>query len=193
MNMRFKFIAKTFSGLEEVLCRELTALGAENCQPMKRSVGFEGDFALLYRINYFSFTALRVLWEMTSFSFHNNKQFYEALFDFEAERYLAPNGTLAVSVTMHDSIFKTPLFAAMLAKDAICDRFRDRFGKRPSVNRESPDVQFHLHIFHDSATLFLDSSGESLHKRGYKVSNHPAPINEVLAAGMLQLSNWQAN
>jgi len=191
--MKQRFIAKTFSGLEEELCKELITLGAVNCQILKRSVSFEGDFALLYRTNYFCRTALRILWEMGTFSFQNNRQFYEAIFNFEVERYLAAKGTMAVSVTMHDAIFKTPLFAAMLAKDAICDRFRDRFGERPSVNKESPDVQFHLHIFQNQATLFLDSSGDSLHKRGYKVSNHPAPINEVLAAGMIKLSGWQAD
>ena len=185
------FVAKTFAGLETLLKNELEELGAENCQLMSRSVAFEGSYDLLYKVNYFSRFALRVLWRQCAFTFASNRQFYEQLFDFPAERFLRKDGTMAVHATNVDSIFKTPLFAAVLAKDAICDRFRDLYDQRPSVDKENPDVQFQLHIYKDQAQLFLDSSGESLHKRGYKVHNHPAPINEVVAAAMVQLSGWQ--
>jgi putative N6-adenine-specific DNA methylase len=147
---------------------------------MNRSVQFEGPIDLLYRANYYCRTALRILLQVDCFSFSGNKDFYSSIFNFPSEKYLDKEGTLAVSTTMHNSIFNSPLFASVLAKDAICDRFRDKYGVRPSVDKENPDVQFHIHIFNDQATLFLDSSGDSLHKRGYKVSNHPAPINEVL-------------
>jgi len=185
------FIAKTFAGIEPLLYDELIALGAENCQIMNRSVQFEGPIDLLYRANYYCRTALRILLQVDSFSFSGNKDFYSSIFNFPSEKFLDKEGTLAVSTTMHNSIFNSPLFASVLAKDAICDRFRDKYGVRPSVDKENPDVQFHIHIFNDQATLFLDSSGDSLHKRGYKVSNHPAPINEVVAAAMIKLSGWQ--
>ena len=169
------FVAKTFAGLEPLLAKELEALGARNCRVLSRSVAFEGPLDLMYEANYHCRTALRVLWRQMSFTFNSNRQYYEQLFDYPAERFLNRDGTLAVHATIADTIFKTPLFASVLAKDAICDRFRDLYGERPSVDRDSPDVQFHLHIHQNEAQLFLDSSGESLHKRGYKVRSHPWP------------------
>ena len=183
-------MAKTFAGLETELLKELHALGAKNCEKLSRAVAFEGDLEMLYRANYYCRTALRILWRQKRFTFKNNRQFYEQIFDFPAEQYLSPDGTLAVHATIVDTIFSTPLYASVLAKDAICDRFRDRFERRPSVDKEFPDVQFHLHIYKDEAQLFMDSSGESLHKRGYKVRNHPAPLNEVTAAAMVMKSGW---
>lgn len=185
------YIAKTFAGLETLLCEELKSLGAKNCKTLNRSVQFEGDFSLLYKVNYYSRLALRILWQVDTFTFSNNNQFYERLFNFPSEKYLASDGTMAVSTTLAQTIFSSPLFASVLTKDAICDRMRDRFGERPSVDKEQPDVQFHLHIFKDRATLFLDSSGDSLHKRGYKVSQHPATLNEVTAAAIIKLSGWK--
>lgn len=190
INQQEHFLAKTFAGLEEVLLSELESLGARNCKIHSRSVTFEGDYDLLYKTNYFCRTALRILWEMDSFTFQNNKQFYDAIYKFPAEKYLSKDGTMAVSASLTESEFKTPLFPSVLAKDAICDRFRSLFNERPDVDKEDPDVQFHLHIFRNSCILYMDSSGESLHKRGYKVSGHPAQINEVLAAAMIKLSGW---
>lgn len=185
-----KFVAKTYAGMEEILKEELTALGATNCQIGTRAVEFEGDMAMMYRANYFCRYALRILWQVHEFTFRDNKQFYEQIFKFPAERLMDADNTLAFSVTMSGSMFRTPLFAAQLAKDAVCDRFRDKFDQRPSVDKESPDVQFHLHIYNNHAALFLNSSGESLHKRGYRVSTHPAQISEVVAAAMIKLSGW---
>ena len=185
------FVAKTFAGLEPLLLKELESIGARNCKLMSRAVSFEGPIACMYRANYFCRTALRILWRQKSFTFNSNRQFYEQLFDFPAENFLGSDGTMAVHTTAAESIFKTPLFASVLAKDAICDRFRDLYGERPDVDKENPDAQFQLHIFKNEAQLFLDSSGESLHKRGYKVRNHPAPINEVVAAAMIMLSGYQ--
>lgn len=190
MNDTSCFVAKTFAGLEPLLADELTALGARNCTVMSRSVAFEGGADMLYRANYFSRLALRVLWRQKTFTFANNRQFYEQVFDFPAEQFMGPDHTLAVHATIADTIFKTPLYASLLAKDAVCDRFRDRCGRRPSVDKDNPDVQLHLHVYKNEAQLFLDSSGESLHKRGYKARSHPAPINEVVAAAMLKLSGW---
>lgn len=190
MNNKEYFVAKTFAGLENLLAEELMNLGAENCQVLNRGVAFEGGLDMMYRANYFCRLALRILWRVKTFKFANNRQFYEQIFEFPADKYLDKNGTLAVHATNVDSIFNTPLFASVLAKDAICDRFRDMYEVRPSVDKDNPDVMFQLHIYRNEAQLFLDSSGESLHKRGYKVRNHPAPINEVVAAAMIKLSGW---
>jgi putative N6-adenine-specific DNA methylase len=184
------FIAKTFAGFENLLQKELIQCGAKNTTVLNRSVQFEGDFSLLYKVNYCSRFASRVLWQVKNFNFDSNNSFYKEIFGFPAEKYLSRSGTFAVSCTASDSIFKTPLFASLLMKDAICDRFREEYGERPDVDKENPEVQFHVHIHKNNAILYLDSSGESLHKRGYKVSNHPASINEITAAAMVTLSGW---
>lgn len=188
-----KFVAKTYAGLEEILKEELEQLGAQNCHIGTRAVEFEGDMAMMYRANYFCRFALRILWQVHQFAFRDNKQFYEQIYKYPAEKIMSPDGTLAFSVTMSSDMFKTPLFAAQLAKDAVCDRFREKFDRRPSVNKDNPDVQFHIHIYNNNAALFLDSSGESLHKRGYRIASHPAQISEVVAAAMVKLSGWQAD
>lgn len=184
------FVAKTFAGLEPILAEELTALGAQNCQLLSRGVSFEGGMDMMYKANYFCRTALRILWRQKIFRFTNNRQFYEQIFEYPAEKVLSKDGTMAVHATIADSIFNTPLYASVLTKDAICDRFRDLYEVRPDVDKDNPDVSFQLHVYRNEAQLFLDSSGESLHKRGYKVRNHPAPINEVVAAAMIKLSGW---
>jgi len=183
-------LAKTFAGLEVILQKELLLLGAKNAAILSRSVQFEGDLQLLYKVNYYSRFASRVLWQVKNFNFDSNNSFYKEIYDFPSEKYLSRSGTFAVSCTVSDSLFKTPLFASLLAKDAICDRFRGLYDERPDVDKRDPEVQFHLHIYKNNAILYLDSSGDSLHKRGYKVSNHPASINEITAAAMVALSNW---
>ncbi len=190
---KHKYIAKTFANLEPLLKKELENLGAENVTELSRAVQFEGDLELLYKVNYFSRLSLRVLWQIHTFTFENNNQFYNELFKFPIEDYLSVDQTFAINTTANKTIFKTPLFASLLAKDAICDRFRDFENKRPSIDKEFPNVEFNLYIYQGEATLFVNSSGESLHKRGYKASNHPAAINEVLAAGMIQFSNWKCD
>ena len=185
------FIAKTFAGFENLLQNELVEYGAKKTIVLNRSVQFEGDFNLLYKVNYYSRFTSRVLWQVKSFIFDSNETFYKEVKSVPVEKYLSRSGTFAVSCTASETIFKTPLFAALVAKDAICDHFRDLYGERPDVNKENPDVQFHVHIHKNSAALYLDSSGESLHKRGYKVSNHPASINEITAAAMVSLSGWE--
>lgn len=191
MEKREKFVAKTYAGLEEILLEELEQLGAENCKLSTRAVLFEGDMDTMYRANYFCRYALRILWQVGEFRFRDNKQFYEEIYKYPAEKVLKSDGTLVFSVTMKDAIFATPLFTAQLAKDAVCDRFREKYDERPSVRKENPDVQFHIHIMGDRATLFLDSSGEPLYRRGYRVASHPAQISEVIAAAMVKLSGWQ--
>lgn len=189
--MRYEtFIAKTFPGFEYLLVRELEALGATHCKELNRAVSFEGTIQTLYRANYFCRTALRILWKISEFTFQNNNQFYEAIYKLPTEKFLAYDGTLSISANLTDTIFKTPLYASMLAKDAICDHFREIYSERPSVDKVNPDVQFHIYVYKDKAEVYLDSSGDSLHKRGYKRSTHPAPINEVTAAAMILMSGW---
>lgn len=185
------FLAKTFAGFENLLQKELIKYGAKNVIALNRSVQFEGDFSLLYKANYGLRFASRVLWQVRKFDFDSNELFYKEIKNISVEQYLSRTGTFAVSCTASESIFKTPLFAALVAKDAICDRFRDKYGERPDVDKENPEVQFHVHIHKNNAIFYLDSSGESLHKRGYKVSTHPAAINEITAAAMVALSGWE--
>jgi len=187
------FLAKTFAGFENLLLKELKIHGAKNAILLNRSVQFEGDFNLLYKVNYYSRFASRILWQVKVFHFDSKESLYKEITSFPAENYLSRTGTFAVSCTAAESIFNTSLFPALVTKDAICDRFREKYGERPDVDKENPEVQFHLHIHKNKAILFLDSSGESLHKRGYKVSNHPASINEITAAGMVALSGWDGS
>lgn len=191
MQGKEKFVAKTYAGLEQILKEELEQLGAENCRIGTRAVEFEGDMSMLYRANYFCRFALRILWNVHQFTFRDNNQFYEEIYKYPAEEIMSVHNTLAFNVTMSGNMFKTPLYAALLAKDAVCDRFREKFDERPSVNKDNPDIQFNIHIFNNNAALYLDASGESLHKRGYRVSSHPAQISEVVAAAMVKLSGWK--
>ncbi|MBR1991544.1 MAG: RNA methyltransferase [Bacteroidales bacterium] len=191
MQGKEKFVAKTYAGLEQILKEELEQLGAENCRIGTRAVEFEGDMSMLYRANYFCRFALRILWQVHQFTFRDNNQFYEEIYKYPAEEIMSVHNTLAFNVTMSGNMFKTPLYAALLAKDAVCDRFREKFDERPSVNKDNPDIQFNIHIFNNNAALYLDASGESLHKRGYRVSSHPAQISEVVAAAMVKLSGWK--
>ncbi len=191
MQGKERFVAKTYAGLEQILKEELEQLGAENCRIGTRAVEFEGDISMLYRANYYCRFALRILWQVHQFTFRDNNQFYEEIYKYPAEKIMSVRNTLAFNVTMSGNMFKTPLYAALLAKDAVCDRFREKFDERPSVNKDNPDVQFNVHIFNNNAALYLDASGESLHKRGYRVSSHPAQISEVVAAAMVKLSGWK--
>lgn len=191
MQGKEKFVAKTYAGLEQILKEELEQLGAENCRIGTRAVEFEGDMSMLYRANYYCRFALRILWQVHQFTFRDNNQFYEEIYRYPAEEIMSVHNTLAFNVTMSGNMFKTPLYAALLAKDAVCDRFREKFDERPSVNKDNPDIQFNIHIFNNNAALYLDASGESLHKRGYRVSSHPAQISEVVAAAMVKLSGWK--
>lgn len=191
MQGKEKFVAKTYAGLEQILKEELEQLGAENCRIGTRAVEFEGDMSMLYRANYFCRFALRILWNVHQFTFRDNNQFYEEIYKYPAEEIMSVHNTLAFNVTMSGNMFMTPLYAALLAKDAVCDRFREKFDERPSVNKDNPDIQFNIHIFNNNAALYLDASGESLHKRGYRVSSHPAQISEVVAAAMVKLSGWK--
>ena len=184
-------LAKTFFGFEEILAQELRELGAQNVQKGVRSVSFEGDKGFMYKANLSLRTALKILKPLFSFRIRNEKEYYQKLYEEDWERYFSVNQTFAVSATLQTDIFNHSQYVALKAKDAIVDSFRDRRGKRPSVDVQHPDVQLHVHIQRNEVFVSMDSSGASLHQRGYRSATNIAPINEVLAAGILLLSGWE--
>ena len=191
MEQTFEMIAKTFQGLEEVLAAELTALGADNIEMGRRMVSFTGDKEMLYRANFCLRTALRILKPIKHFTATDADAVYEAVKEIRWEDYLDPAKSFAVDATVFSEEFRHSKFVSYRVKDAIADYFRERTGKRPSVSITNPDVLLNIHIAQTSCTLSLDSSGESLHRRGYRQEAVEAPLNEVLAAGMILLTGWK--
>lgn len=190
----FKLIAKTFSGLEDVLAKEVKNLGGKNVRRGKRAVYYEGDLELIYKSNYQLRTALRILKEIEHFQFKNVDQFYLNCKRINWSKYFGIDQNFVInSVVINSRDFRNSMFASLKVKDAIADFFRDKFGKRPNVDTEDPDIIINVHIFQNSCTLSIDSSGESLHKRGYRVKQGDAPLSEVLAAGMILMSGWRGN
>ncbi len=187
----FRMIAKTMYGLEDVLAGELEKLGAKNIEKLCRAVGFDGDMVTLYRANYCCRTALSILKPIASFTANNEHELYDNVYKIKWEKYINPDGTLFIDNSVNSRIFNHSLYASQKTKDAICDRLRKMFNKRPSVRREDADLRLNLHIHDNQVTISLDSSGDSLHKRNYRANNGQAPLNEVTAAGLIQLSGWQ--
>lgn len=188
----FKLTAKTFAGLEQVLTTELRELGAKNVNPGQRAVFFEGDIEMIYKSNYYLRSALKVLKEIDHFFFKNPDQFYLKCKTINWSDFLDLGQDFAIESTVINSPdFKNSMFASLRVKDAIADYFREKTGKRPNVNTENPDILINIYISGNHCTVSLDSSGESLHKRGYRIHQGDAPLNEVLAAGMILLSGWK--
>lgn len=188
--MQFELIAKTFQGLEEVLAQELIELGADNVQIGRRMVSFTGDKEMMYRANFCLRTAVRILKPIKHFKATSAEEVYDAIRAIDWSEYLSNDTTFAVDTVVFSDEFRHSKFVAYKVKDAIVDFFRDTTGDRPNISISNPDVRLNIHIAADDATLSLDSSGESLHLRGYKVASVEAPINEVLAAGLIKLSGW---
>jgi putative N6-adenine-specific DNA methylase len=185
-----EYIAKTVSGLEEVLLGELQSIGAENIIPLKRAVGFDGPPGIMYRANYCCRTALRILKPLKSFEVPDQQSLYDSIAAIPWEDLLDPSNTMAVDSIITDSVFTNSQYVSLKTKDAIVDRIRSKHGTRPSVNLDKPDLRINVHIHKKSCSVSLDSSGRSLHKRGYRISAGLAPLNEVLAAGLIMLSGW---
>lgn len=183
-------IAKTFQGLEPILARELTELGARDIQIGRRMVRFSGDKEMLYRANFCLRTAIRILKPIKHFKARSADEVYEAVKAIDWSDYLSPEQTFAVDSVVFSQEFHHSKFVAYKVKDAIADQFRERTGKRPNVSVANPDIQLHIHISDYDATLALDSSGESLHRRGYRQESVAAPLNEVLAAAILLMADW---
>ena len=184
-------LAKTFKGLEEVLAQELIELGANDVLIERRAVSFKGDKALLYRANLCLRTALRVLVPVISLKTKNTDGLYEQLKRLDWSRYMTEDTSFAIDATVYSETFRNSLFVTYRVKDAIADYWNRKTGKRPNVSTREPDLLVNVHIANEQVTVSLDSSGESLHKRGYRVATTEAPINEVLAAGMLLMAGWK--
>lgn len=184
-------IAKTFKGLEEVLAKELVDLGATNVQLQHRAVSFEGGKDMLYKANMQLRTALRILLPLRSFRAADADSVYEGAKAVEWENILSPDQTFAIDATVYSETFRHSAYVTYRVKDAIADRFNELTGKRPSVKVSDPDFRINVHISGEDVTLSLDSSGESLHKRGWREAATEAPINAALAAGMLLMAGWQ--
>lgn len=189
-NERFEIIAKTFQGLEEVLANEITALGGSDVTVGRRMVSYKGDKALLYKSNLACRTALRIIKPILHFEASNPDEVYNTLRNFDWEQLMGLSTTFSIDSVVYSDEFRHSKFVTYRVKDAIADYFNERYGKRPSVRLNNADIQFNLHINNTTCTLSLDSSGESLHKRGYREAQTEAPINEVLAAGLIMLSGW---
>jgi len=187
----YNLLAKTSAGLETVLADEIKAIGGKNIELGNRAVFYEGDLEIIYKSNYFLRCALRVLKEIEFFHFKNVEQFYLKCKNINWLNYFTVDQSFVIHSTVVNSRdFSNSMFTSMRTKDAIADYFRDKFGKRPSVDTENPEIVINVHVHKDSCTISLDSSGESLHKRGYRIKQGDAPLNEVLAAGMIRLSGW---
>lgn len=185
-----KLLAKTLAGLEETLASEIAQLGGQNSQIIKRGVEFEGDTRLMYRANLELRTALRILIPVATFRARHDTVLYAKLKNIDFQAFMDVKQTFAVDAVVRSNYFTHSQYVALKTKDAIADQFREKLNKRPNVNPLNPDVLFNIHINEEDVTLSLDASGDSLHKRGYHIDAVEAPINEVLAAGMIQLSNW---
>lgn len=191
MSEQFEMIAKTFQGLEEILAEELTVLGANDIQIGRRMVSFSGDKRMMYKANFCLRTAIRILKPIKQFSARDADQVYTQIQAIPWEDYLDVDKTFAVDAVVFSEEFRHSKFVSYKVKDAIVDYFREKTGKRPSVRINKPDMMLNIHIAQTTCTLSLDSSGESLHRRGYRQEAVEAPLNEVLAAGMVLMTGWR--
>ncbi len=189
-NNDLTLIAKTIFGLEDVLAEELKKLGAREIEKLNRAVSFVGDKGMIYKANLCLRTALRIIVPIINFEVRNEQSLYESIKNIDWEQYLDVDDTLAIDCTLNTHLFNHSQYIAQKTKDAIADRFREKYNKRPSVDLNKPTLRIQLHIFNTTCHVALDSSGESLHKRGYRDKTNLAPINEVLAAGLVLLTGW---
>ncbi|AWG26578.1 THUMP domain-containing class I SAM-dependent RNA methyltransferase [Flavobacterium kingsejongi] len=187
----FKMIAKTFFGFEEILAKELLLLGAQDVEQGVRMVSFVGDKGFMYKANLALRTALKILKPIYYFRANNEQGLYKGISGIDWSKYLNANQTFVIDTTVHSDYFKHTQFVSQKSKDAIVDQFRNRTGQRPSVDKDFPDLRINIHIDKDQVSVALDTSGNSLHQRGYRTATNIAPINEVLAAGMILLSGWE--
>ena len=191
--MEFELIAKTFMGLEPVLAQELTQMGANNVQIGRRMVSFTGDKEMMYRANFQLHTAIRILKPISHFKARSAEDVYEAVKKIDWSKYILDGKTFSVDSVVYSEEFRNSRFVTYKVKDAIVDQFREATGSRPNISVSNPDIRLHIHIADEDATLCLDSSGESLHRRGYRQESVEAPLNEVLAAGMILMTGWKGD
>jgi putative N6-adenine-specific DNA methylase len=191
MENNFKMVAKTFFGFEEILAKELQQLGAQNVEPGIRVVHFAGDKGFMYKANIALRTAIKILKPIYHFRAFNEVSLYKGIGGIDWSKYMNASQTFVIDATVHSDFFNHSEFIAQKCKDAIVDQFRTRTGQRPSIDKVHPDLRINIHIDKDQCSVSLDTSGASLHHRGYRTATNIAPINEVLAAGMLLLSGWE--
>jgi putative N6-adenine-specific DNA methylase len=190
MENNFKMVAKTFFGFEDILAKEVQQLGGQDVQTGTRVVTFSGDKGFMYKANLSLRTALKILKPIKWFKVFNDKSLYDGIYSIDWSQFMNEKQTFVVDVTLYSEAFNNSQFVALKTKDAIVDQFREKTGVRPSIDKDFPDLRIHIHLDRDQCTVSLDTSGESLHQRGYRSATNIAPINEVLAAGMLILSGW---
>lgn len=188
-----KFIAKTLYGLEEVLAEELRELGVSDSKPLNRAVSFSGDKATMYRVNYCARTALSVLMNIAGFRISSGDNLYRRSMEIKWSDFMDADSTFSVKAVVSSKIFKHTAYPGLIVKDAIADYFRKKNNRRPSVDTSDPGITVNLHISNNYADILLDTSGTPLFKRGYRISTAKAPLNEVLAAGILKISGWDAS
>jgi len=191
MNTTHTFIAKTLPEFEDICAKELIDIGAENVKPLKRAVEFSGNLQTLYKANYRLRTAIKILWLIKTATVKDEMSVYETVNSIPWETLFSENKTIAIdSVVLNADHFRSTVFLSQKAKDAVVDRFRTKTGVRPNVDLQNPDIKIHIHISSNICNVLLDSTGPSLHKRGYREIGGPAPLSEVLAAGLLIKSGW---
>ncbi|WP_034886408.1 class I SAM-dependent RNA methyltransferase [Gillisia sp. JM1] len=190
MDNNFEMVAKTLFGFEPILAKELRNLGAMNIKEGVRNVQFTGDKGFMYKANLCLRTAIKILKPFKSFKITSEEDLYNEIKKIAWEDFMDVKDTLAIDATVHSEQFTHSKYIAQKTKDAVVDRFREKFGSRPDVDLDFPTLRINIHIEHNFCNVSLDSSGQSLHKRGYKTATNIAPINEVLAAGMLLFSGW---
>lgn len=187
----FDIVVKTFLGVEELLAEELTALGATDVKLLKRAVACRGDKRLVYKINLLARTALRVLIPIATFKTGKEEGLYYHIKQIDWSKYMDVDQTLSISSSVYSKYFTHSQYVALKTKDAIVDQFREKTFKRPNVNTVSPDLAIDVHVKDDNFTISIDSSGQSLHKRGYRKEQFVAPINEALAAALVMMTGWK--
>ncbi len=186
----FRMLAKTLYGFEPILAKELRNLGAGNVREGVRNVTFEGDLGFLYKANLCLRTALKVFKPIKSFKVFHERDLYKHMYAIDWTSYFDVEKSFAIDTTMSSDVFRNSMYVSQKGKDALVDKFRDRVRKRPNVDSQNADIRINIHLFNNTCTVSLDSSGTSLHQRGYRIATNIAPINEVLAAGLLLMSGW---
>lgn len=189
-NEQFPLLVRTYAGLEDVLMQEIAQLGGAEPEKLTRAVACKGDKGFIYKLNLGLRTALRVLKPLSSFSFQSNEEFYEGVHAIAWDTLFSVDKTFAIDSIVFSQMFNNSMFVSQLAKDAIADRFRKSSGKRPFVDSREPEIAISVYVRDQEATVYLDSGGESLHRRGYRTEQIKAPLSEVMAAGILKLSGW---
>ena len=185
------FFATSPRGLEPLLAGELAALGAREAAPVPGGVAFRGGWNVCYAANHGSRIASRILWRVGEFEYRSEADLYEAAHGLDWTRHFDGGRTLRVNVSAQKSPLKSLDFATLRIKDAVCDRFRERTGSRPSIDRANPDVRVHAFLEAARGAFYLDTSGEPLFKRGWRAGAGEAPLRENLAAGLVMLSGWK--